>query len=419
MTHLMWSRTVELQHLDEATELSATIERIYEAALAPALWPEVLARIATFVNGYSAAIFSKTSSLGDGAIYHHDGRIHEDFRHAYFSQYIKLDPANTLQYFGEIEKPVSVSSLIPRDELVDTRFYREWAEPQGLIDFVTVALEKSPLSAALFGVFRHISQGVADDVILRRMGLIAPHIRRAVFIGRAFDEKSNETAMLADTLDGFSSSLFLVDREARIVHANAVAYRMLDRREICRAPSGRLTFLDRNANDMFKAALGDFALSSGAALPDDLLLSLEREDGERFIAHILPLAFRNGRARNSSSAVAVVYLQRAALEVDAAPAAIAKTYALTPTELRVLLAIVEIGGVPETADSLGIGEGTVKTHLRRVFAKTGALRQADLVRLVAVHSSPMGHRAPNPRPASLSMTHRECAMTAAGRAQCS
>jgi DNA-binding CsgD family transcriptional regulator len=32
---------------------------------------------------------------------------------------------------------------------------------------------------------------------------------------------------------------------------------------------------------------------------------------------------------------------------------------------------------------LGIGRGTVKTHLLRVFAKTGSGRQAELVKLAA------------------------------------
>jgi DNA-binding CsgD family transcriptional regulator len=32
---------------------------------------------------------------------------------------------------------------------------------------------------------------------------------------------------------------------------------------------------------------------------------------------------------------------------------------------------------------LGIGRGTVKTHLLRIFAKTGTRRQAELVKLAA------------------------------------
>jgi DNA-binding CsgD family transcriptional regulator len=36
------------------------------------------------------------------------------------------------------------------------------------------------------------------------------------------------------------------------------------------------------------------------------------------------------------------------------------------TELRVLFAIVEVGGVPEVAQVLGIAPSTVRTHLGRV-----------------------------------------------------
>jgi DNA-binding CsgD family transcriptional regulator len=62
---------------------------------------------------------------------------------------------------------------------------------------------------------------------------------------------------------------------------------------------------------------------------------------------------------------------------------------LTPSELRVLLVIVEVGGVPEVAAALGVAVTTVKTHLRRLFEKTGATRQADLVKLVAGYATPL------------------------------
>jgi DNA-binding CsgD family transcriptional regulator len=68
---------------------------------------------------------------------------------------------------------------------------------------------------------------------------------------------------------------------------------------------------------------------------------------------------------------------------------LAKTYHLTPTELRVLLGIVEVGGVPEVSGALGIAETTVKTHLGRLYEKTGASRQADLVKLVAGFRNPL------------------------------
>jgi DNA-binding CsgD family transcriptional regulator len=55
----------------------------------------------------------------------------------------------------------------------------------------------------------------------------------------------------------------------------------------------------------------------------------------------------------------------------------------------VLLAIVEVGGVPEVAAALGVADTTVRTHVGRLFEKTGVKRQADLVKLVAGYSTPL------------------------------
>jgi DNA-binding CsgD family transcriptional regulator len=78
-----------------------------------------------------------------------------------------------------------------------------------------------------------------------------------------------------------------------------------------------------------------------------------------------------------------------ATQIRSPPEIIARAYNLTPTELRVLMAIVEVGGVPEVAVALGVAESTVKTHLGRLFVKTGAGRQADLVKVVAGFATPL------------------------------
>jgi DNA-binding CsgD family transcriptional regulator len=84
-----------------------------------------------------------------------------------------------------------------------------------------------------------------------------------------------------------------------------------------------------------------------------------------------------------------VFVHKAALELPDPPEVIASTYKLTKTEMRVLLALMQLGGGPEIAEALGIGNGTVKTHLRNLFRKTGAKHQTDLVRLVAGFSRPV------------------------------
>jgi DNA-binding CsgD family transcriptional regulator len=81
-------------------------------------------------------------------------------------------------------------------------------------------------------------------------------------------------------------------------------------------------------------------------------------------------------------------VQRAGNDTPPSLDALAARYQLTPSELRVLIAIIDIGGVPEVAAALHLSQATVRTHLRHVFEKTGVRRQADLVKLIASQSSP-------------------------------
>ena len=79
---------------------------------------------------------------------------------------------------------------------------------------------------------------------------------------------------------------------------------------------------------------------------------------------------RPGRRRLAGtrySAVAAVFVAGAGRQGTLPYDAIAQIYQLTGAELRVLFGIVEIGGVPEVASTLGIAETTVKTHLQHVF----------------------------------------------------
>jgi DNA-binding CsgD family transcriptional regulator len=137
------------------------------------------------------------------------------------------------------------------------------------------------------------------------------------------------------------------------------------------------------------AGRGDAATGTrGVSLP------LRDRDGEPYAAHLLPLS--SGARRHAGAryaATAALFVHKTDIDIPAAPEVIARTFELTLSELRVMLAIVEVGGVPETALALGVAESTVKTHLHQVFAKTGTSRQADLVRIVAGFAGPLTRRA--------------------------
>jgi DNA-binding CsgD family transcriptional regulator len=57
-------------------------------------------------------------------------------------------------------------------------------------------------------------------------------------------------------------------------------------------------------------------------------------------------------------------------------------YRLTPSEARVADRLLDGLEIREIADRLGITLETCRFHLKRVFAKTGTPRQAELIRLM-------------------------------------
>ncbi len=370
-------------------KFSGLIGDIYDAALAPALWADVLCDVRDFVGGVSAAVFSKDATRKSLDVYYHDGGIDPHYTQLYFDEYAKLDPLTNGHVFSDIGQPVATADLMPYEEFLETRVYNEWVRPQRIVDFVSATLDKSATGAAIFGVFRHERNGRVDDEARQRTRLITPHIRRAMLVSRTIALKTAEADTFADTLDGLRAGMFLVDGTGRIVHANVSGHAMLDRGSLLRTVGGRLAHHANAApvlDEIFASAgHGDAAVGAkGIAVP------LDARDGERYAAHVLPLTGGTRRRTGASfAAVAALFVHKAALEGPAAPEMIARTYRLTPSELRVLLAIVQVGGVPETAEALGISEATVKTHLHHLFAKTETSRQADLVKLVAGFANPL------------------------------
>jgi DNA-binding CsgD family transcriptional regulator len=374
----------------EPKELLDLVGDIYDTVLDRSLWPAVLKKTAHYIQGSAAAIFWNDAASHQGDVYFDDGGIPAHYRDLYFSKYIRFNPTTTPRFFAPDLEPMATADLVPYEEFLRTRFYREWAQPQALVDFVSIALERSPTKAAMFGVFRHERHGMVDEATRRRMRLLAPHLKRAVLISKVFDFKQSEANMLAQAADRVRAAMIFVDAQGHIVHANAAGHAHLADGGIVRVVEGRLAASAREADDslrdIFTAASSDAALGTrGIALP------MSDKGGNRYVAHVLPLT--SGSRQNAGrahAASAVFFIHKATLDISSPPpVAIAKTFKLTMTELRVLFAIVEVGGAPEVADMLGIAPSTVRTHLKHVYEKTGTARQADLVKLVASFVGPL------------------------------
>jgi len=370
--------------MEKDQDLTQLIGEIYDAALDSSRWTSVLAKIAVYAGGQAAGLLSKDSVSKSGSVHYQVG-VDPYFVRLYSETYWKFDPVSGLPDCG-VEQIVSIPDLVCYEEFRAGRFYLEWAQPQGWIDAAMAVLEKTVTSCAYLSVVRDEASGMVDDEMRRRMGLIVPHVGRAVRTGKVIDLSQAEAATFANILDGLSPAIFLVDADGQIIHNNAASRSLLEKGDLLRVIHGRLTASDTQVDEVLHEAIVAAAAceydigSKGNAIP------LSGRAGERYVGHVLPLCARR-KSGVTSTAVAALFVRKAELETAPSSEVIGKTYKLTPTELRVLLAIVNVGGVRQVAGNLGVADTTIKTHLGRLFEKTGVSRQADLVKLVAGYSS--------------------------------
>lgn len=374
----------------DMNRISDVIGEIYDAAIDRERWPAALERICAFVGGAASTLTS------------HDfrearARFHVSWSEAATSAsldaggYAKINaliPAAVRQ--ADVGEVSTYLDLISENETRDSHAFREWAEPQGYVDAVQATLEKSNTSFSAAVVIRHERNGPVDEPARRRMRLLAPHLRRAMVIGKVVEQQHVATRMLADTLDGLSAAMFLVDANAQIVHANASGQALMETGMPVARVRGRLAFRAAGPETSLRAAIAAVEGAFPGAGAETFTVPISAQDGMEWMVHVLPLTRGERRSAGARyAATAAIFIRKADISLAGPIAALKDAYQLTPAERRVLTAIVEVGGVPEVAATLGVSETTVKTHLRRLFEKTGATRQADLVKLVAAHASPL------------------------------
>ncbi|MDA9520776.1 LuxR family transcriptional regulator [Bradyrhizobium sp. CCBAU 11434] len=364
----------------EANRFSSLVGEIYDAAVDPAQRGAALEQVAGFVGGSAVTILSRDAARLSLEIHQHYG-TDSRFRELYRDRFVELDPLLDRHLDLAVERTVGVADVMPYSDFVATSFYREWVEPQGAVDLATVTLERSTARTTILQVMRSRSRGNVDDAMRERMRLIAPHIQRSRVMSKQIRARSHTVADLAEVLDRLSTAICLFDAEGRVVHANAACRKMLADGGLLAIVGDRVVARNTQADKIFRSMF-DVAANSGTPPAERRRIEvMTSTDGQHYLAHAFPLTHERSLQRDGVATV--LFLQKAAMAARLATDAIAAAFRLTPSEIRVLTAIVEIGGVPDVAAKLGIAETTVKTHLGRLFEKTGAGRQADLVKIAA------------------------------------
>ena len=355
----------------------------------PTLWISVLAETCIVTHAERGILIHEDSLEPANSLFH-TSSSDPDWERLYLNTYMLINPARLAR--GSLVKPndvVLTSDYMSKEEYAQTKFSREFLSLRKCIDLATLVLEVTSTSFTVLGVLRNEAQGFADSDVRRKLELLAPHFRRAVMLGNLFEQRRMVADVLTETLDALKAGVFILAADSGIIHANSSAKSLLKSHQAFRVNDGRLVPREASARTALAAALAAASSSDEALVSKDPSIMFRTDTEKSLLGTVMPL--NDGQRRQTAlryRAVAALCLREASFEAPIVVPAIAKLYNLTPREMTVLATIIENPGVPEAADILGLSEETIKSHLKSIFRKTGATRQADLIKLVAGAASP-------------------------------
>lgn len=368
--------------------LSELIGRIYDCALDPALWPDVLAEINLRI-GFQQTTLTLQAMPSGAVLLSVASGIPEDWlerSRAYGPEVIEGWGGVARIGAVPIEEPALLSEMNPGlfDGTGRNAFYDEWYRPQGLYDSAAVVLTRDAYSLASISLTRHRTQGEIGRREKEAIRLLAPHLRRAVTISRLLDVRAVAAATFESVIDRAGTPILIIDAQLNLLHANGAARALLDARDALMLNGQRLVTTMPAATQALAFAVAQAAEDEAAIGRRGLAIPLlAGSGGAAHALHVLPLG--NGALRSGlvNRAVAAIFVSSSVPEMADAGALVAQLFGLSSSEARVFDLIAEGLTPAETAERLGIGVSTVRTHLLHIFDKTGARRQADLVRMAA------------------------------------
>jgi DNA-binding CsgD family transcriptional regulator/PAS domain-containing protein len=368
--------------------LSDLIGLIYDCSVDASRWSvtlSALSRALDFQNaGLSWVDFVAAHTLLDVSV-----GIEDSWRrtqHDYDAEALALwGSFEALQRYP-LGEPQVMSSVAGRPAIERSAYYREWGRPQGLIDLVALPLVRTPSTIGNIAMGRGQAAGPVGGRELDALRLLSPHFQRALAIGKLFDLKALEIHAFGETLNGLATPVVLVDPDLVVLSANRAAETLLAASQGIRLVEGMLTSGTEATDSALRAAVrpGDAAKPSrhGLGIP-------VRNGAPAALIHVLPLTRGGLRDGLSPRATAAVFVARMSDGQLPAAEALAALFELTAAEARVFALLAAGRTQQQISAALGIAPGTVKTHLLRVFAKTGTNRQADLVRLANTLAMPL------------------------------
>ena len=359
----------------------ALLDCLYEAPLEPKGWVSFVRTLERSLDGGIAVLCIPTpSNEVPGSLV--APSLELQFVESYAETWFRCDPwlreANALSV-GDV---VVHEGWVGGQPLIETSFYQEWMQPQGLLPDLLlggVGDRDAHRPPSLIRVFQR-SDTRPGKQALGLLRALMPHLRRALRTHFASVRLDAERDALAAAAERLPLGLIVIDRRYRVHVTNRCADRLLARRDGIVLDRDGLHAVRPEDDARLRRVLAD-AFEDTQRLEAGGALLLERSAGLRPLRASVSRVPSRGRD-GSEVALAVVFVSDPEAEVQLPADALSRFHGLTSAESALVRELANGRSLQEAAGRLKITEGTARQRLVQVFEKTGTGRQSALVRLV-------------------------------------
>lgn len=363
---------------DDAIE--AAIAGAYAAAFDQPRWAAWSDDVGRMLGG-----FCTTFAVADGdtglprhqSIHHPHERVIDEYRDL---ELWRIDPQFRLAAQETRPRIYLDTDHIDADD-PDTREFLSWqAANAGQRHHMTASVTLG--DGALVGgisVHRAVADGATPAAALRTMQAIFPEFTRAMQLSYVHADKLLDAYWNGLQAERAEPAL-LLDERARVRRATPALEAVLATGVALRLAGGRLTATDPASEAGLQAVI---ACGVQQAQPRGGAVRVARSTGGApLIVALYPLPRATRMIAPFEAAALLVVIDPAAARPPA-PQRWREAFGLTAREAELAALLLRGHSLESAAAVLMIADGTARIHLRRLLAKTGAARQAELVRLLA------------------------------------
>lgn len=256
--------------------------------------------------------------------------------------------------------------------------------------FRTVLLDLGSVRLNLTGV---LIRGETTAARRKAIGRAVSVLRRTLAILVYIDHLIASANWAYSSLDHLPYGVFRIEPSGRC-SANAAGRRLVAAGD--GISTGRDGLFARHQADarLLRAAL-DRARGVNGIRPKETLLTLQRSGNLlQLNALVLPVFYRSNEGWVPSGRVILFIADPHRTHAPGLGDRLRIIFALTPSEARIVEALIDGKRLDEVAAMMGNSVETVRAHLRHIFDKVGVHRQSDLIRITMTSVSVL---APDPK----------------------